>query len=536
MSSSRFDMSGQLRATSSRRNVQRLNDTNPLWGSNGTVFGPDGRLYVAQFLAGQISAVDVATGEVDIAVPLDSPVQTPDDLAFASDGTMYIADIAPSRVWRRSTTGEYTLISETVRLPNGITCVGDRLFVNEMRPGGRLFEVFADGREPALLTGGLAMGNAMQLGPDGKLYYPHMIDKQVWRISPEGGQPELVADDLDAPVAVRFDKAGALRVLSCGPHGVITRIDQDSGQRSLVHTGLAGLDNAAFDAENRMYVSSFAYGGITEVHEDGRTRSIVRRGMNGPFGVTTDRHGTVFATDHFSLVRTDDTGTVEPVDVATATLPTYVRTVAGDGDVLQLTTARGEVHTYDPQRRTSRVRVRGLGEPAGIAVGADGGVVVAVPGDGQVLALDAADEVTVLATDLPAPAGVAVAWDGTCYATDEQLGQLLRLDAGGPVVVCANLAAPQGVVTVDDLLYVIEAGRRRLTRVRPDDGSTEVEANDLAVGLPPGIERDAPVVTDGFIGRPREFADLSTGPDGELLLAANGEGSVLRLRLSAQYS
>ncbi|GGX14315.1 hypothetical protein GCM10010383_50540 [Streptomyces lomondensis] len=58
---------------------ERLNPPNPLQGSNGVAFGPDGRLYAAQFLAGRISAVDPATG--------------------------YIADLVPGRVWRRSPRG-----------------------------------------------------------------------------------------------------------------------------------------------------------------------------------------------------------------------------------------------------------------------------------------------------------------------------------------------------------------------------------------------------------------------------------------------
>lgn len=84
---------------------RRLNPPNPLWGSNGVAFGPDGRLYVAQFLAGQISAVDPATGDVEVVVPMDGPVQSPDDLAFGADGSMYIADLVPGRVWRRSPAG-----------------------------------------------------------------------------------------------------------------------------------------------------------------------------------------------------------------------------------------------------------------------------------------------------------------------------------------------------------------------------------------------------------------------------------------------
>lgn len=41
--------------------MRRLTVPAPLRGSNGIAFGPDSRLYVAEFLAGRISAVDIAT-------------------------------------------------------------------------------------------------------------------------------------------------------------------------------------------------------------------------------------------------------------------------------------------------------------------------------------------------------------------------------------------------------------------------------------------------------------------------------------------
>ncbi|ASO20733.1 sugar lactone lactonase YvrE [Actinoalloteichus hoggarensis] len=58
---SRLAAAGLPTPVSRRWSVQRLNRPNRLWGSNGVAFGPDGRLYVAQFLAGQVSAVDVAS-------------------------------------------------------------------------------------------------------------------------------------------------------------------------------------------------------------------------------------------------------------------------------------------------------------------------------------------------------------------------------------------------------------------------------------------------------------------------------------------
>ena len=75
-------------------------------GSNGITFGPDARLYVAEFLGGRISAVELTTGRVDVVVPAGGPVQSPDDLAFGSDGSMYITDMTPGRVWRRDPRGD----------------------------------------------------------------------------------------------------------------------------------------------------------------------------------------------------------------------------------------------------------------------------------------------------------------------------------------------------------------------------------------------------------------------------------------------
>jgi len=521
---SRFG-AGHRHPTSTRWDVKRLAGPNRLWGSNGVTFGPDGRLYVAQFLAGLISAVDLASGDVETVVPMDGPVQSPDDLAFGQDGALYITDLVPGRVWRRDPSGEYTLVSEEVLVPNGIACVGDRLFVNEMRPGGRLLELFPDGREPVVLTGGLAMGNAMQLGPDGCLYYPHMLTGQVHRIPLDGGPAELVAEDVHEPVAVRFDRAGLLTVLSRGEAGIVTRIDLfGSGTRTVVPSGIAGLDNAAFDDENRMFVSSFASGGITELHPDGRTREVVPRGLDGPYGMAVDHAGTVYAADHYSLVRPDDDGEV------TRDLLIFSHGIAADAGFLHVTSQYGDLRTYDPVQRTVRTRVRGLDLPMGVAARADGTLVVAEAGTGRILAVDNDDAVTVLADGFGRPVDVAVDADDRCYVSDELRGALYRIDDGAAVSIVDGLEAPQGLAVRGDELFTVETGRRRLVAVDLIGGTSRVEAENLAVGLPPGTSRVQPaLLCHGLPGAPRLFAGLAVGPDGSLHLSADGEGSVLHL-------
>ncbi|MDT0318950.1 SMP-30/gluconolactonase/LRE family protein [Streptomyces millisiae] len=540
--SSRFDPTGAWRPhTGEGWRAARLNHPNPLWGSNGVAFGPDGRLYVAQFLAGRISALDPATGDVETVVGPGSPVQAPDDLAFGADGAMYIADLTPGRVWRRDPAGSYTLVSDAVAQPNGITCVGDRLFVNEMRVEGRLVELFPDGRDPVVLADDLAFGNAMQRGPDGRLYYPHMLTGQVWRVHPDGGPPELFADRVDEPVAVRFDRGGALVVLSRGPAGVLTRIDPDGGRRTTLATGVTGLDNAAFDAENRMFVSSYASGGLTEVRPDGRTREVVPRGLNGPFGITVDLGGRVHAADHFSLTSAPlpDPGTPAasqpawPDEALTRRLIIFAHGVTAEGGLLHVTTRLGEVHTHDPAADTTRVRATGLREPVGIVAAPDGTLLVAEAGAGRVVRIHEGGGLTVLAEGLEHPVDVALDAAGRCLVSDDRTGAVLRLDEDGAATTVADgLGAPQGLVVDGDALYTVETAHRRLTAISLTTGERRVVAERLPVGEPPGARRAEPAGPPGVVAPPPLFAGLALAPDGSLLLSANGEGTVLRLHRS----
>ncbi|MFI9461261.1 virginiamycin B lyase family protein [Streptomyces xiamenensis] len=525
----RFDPTGRARPHSRRWRIERLNRPNPLWGSNGVAFGPDGRLYVAQFLAGQISAVDPVSGEIETVVPLDGPVQAPDDLAFGADGSMYIADLPAGRVWRRTPAGAYHLVSDEVEVPNGITCVGDRLFVNEMRVDGRLLELFPDGsRGPRVVAEGLAMGNAMQQGPDGLLYYPQIMVGELWRVPPDGGVPELVASDVPGPVGARFDRDGTLVGVSSGMSGQLTRIDVfGDGRRSVLATGVLGIDNLAIDAANRMFLSSYAGGGVTVLRPDGRSRELVPQSLNGPFGVTADARGTVYAADHYRLGRVEGRadGGVQTLEIFNG-----AHGVVALGRELHLTSETGEVLTYHLGERAPRVRAAGLRLPMGIAVGAGGVPVVAETGAGRVVAVPAAGGITVLAAGLDHPVDVAFDEEGRCYVSEERRGAVLRVESNGALTTFASgLGGPQGLVVRGSELFTVETEHRRLVSFCLETGRRRVEAERLPVGLPPGIEREEPDPVPGVAGRPRRFAGLAAAPDGSLLLSANGEGTVLRL-------
>ena len=94
--------------------VSDLIPPNPLWASNGLAFGPDGRLWIAQFLGGTVSALDLATGVLEPVLGPEGPLTAPDDLAFADDGSCHVVDLPPGLVWRRAPDGALSLVTDGI--------------------------------------------------------------------------------------------------------------------------------------------------------------------------------------------------------------------------------------------------------------------------------------------------------------------------------------------------------------------------------------------------------------------------------------
>ena len=134
---------------------------------------------------------------------------------------IYITEYYDGRVSIRDGKGETRVLRDDLPGANGITFHRGRLFVDECRPGGRLMEVDPAGGAPRVLLDGLPMPNALEAGPDGKLYYPLLGSNEIWRIDPDGGEPERVAADLrealrDVPAA-RVEHVGSTSVPAWRP-------------------------------------------------------------------------------------------------------------------------------------------------------------------------------------------------------------------------------------------------------------------------------------------------------------------------------
>ena len=513
--------------------LERLTAPSRLFGANGLRTGPDGRIYVAQVAGSQISALDVDTGELETVSPQGSDIVAPDDLDFDAQGNLYVTEYYDGRVSVRGTDGRTRVLRDDVPGANGITLHQGRLFIDECRIGGRLLELDPGGGAPRVLLENLPMPNAMEFGPDGKLYYPVLGTNDIWRIDPDGGEPERVAGDLGVPDAVKFDAAGCI-ITTQVASGQVLRIDPRSGERTVLATIAPGLDNLTFVGD-RLFVSGFT-GHITEILDGGRTRAVLPEGMTWPLDLSVGNDGTAYVADGTYFYALAPGGEPRMLGMLFSPgWPGYIRgvTAGGDGEFI-VTTSNGQIARWRPASGEHEVLV-GATEPLdqlhGVAVAPDGSVVAAELGAGRVLSV-CKGEMTTLASGLNQPAGVAFGADGTCLVSESGTGRVVSVTGSGVDTVVDGLETPQGIVVRGGKLSVLDAGAKSLVEVDLDSKARTTIARDLPVGAPPGVSPKPLRGLPPFSGPQGLFAGIAAGPDGALYLSADGEGSVLALRHS----
>jgi sugar lactone lactonase YvrE len=507
---------------------KRVTPPSRLFGANGLRTGPDGRIYVAQVSGSQISAVDVATGRVETISPLGGDIVAPDDLVFDPQGNLYATEITEGRVSVRAPNGVTRVLNGEMPVANPITFHQGRLFAGECRPGGRIMELDLNSGAPRLILDNVPMPNAMEVGPDGKLYFPVMGTNEIWRIDLSGGTPEKVAGDLGVPDSVKFDPKGYI-VSTQVASGQVLRIDPRTGERTVLANIAPGLDNLTFVGD-RLFVSSIS-GQINEILRDGEIRSLVPDGFNWPLGLAMGPDGVMLVADgpYAYHVRPDGDRQVAGM-LFTPSYPGYSRGVAASGvGEWIVTTATGVVARYRPAKHESEILAQGFEQLYGVAVGPGGTVVFADLGAGRVLSVRSGN-VEELGSRLNQPMGLAVGTDGACLVSESAAGRVVKLSGGRADTVLDGLQRPHGILLRNGLLYVVDVLARELVEYDTESRTRRTVASNLPVGAPPGVTPKFLRGIGAFTGPMGPFAGITAGADGTLYLSADAEGSVLALR------
>lgn len=501
-----------------------------MFGANGLRFGPNGHLYVAQAFGSQISEVDTTSGAVTTVSPVGGAIIAPDDLSFDSEGVLYATEVFNERVSARLPDGSTRVLADHLPVANGITVHQDRIFVDEFRVGGRVLELYRDGSAPRVIAQDLVLPNALAVGPDGFLYFPLVATGEIGRVAIDGGPVEVFAGSLNIPTAVKFDALGRLVVVQSGS-GDITRIDLQTREATRIARVRTGIDNLAFSPCGELYVSNFADGGISRIGVEGREEVLIGRGLLGPYGLAVGSGGDVYIADGMSYAVLSRNGEVSrPSMLLTHGFPGYVRGVAvGLEGNLYFSNSAGAVANFVPGQEAVFLATE-LDQLMGIAVGPGGELFVCEAGSGRVLALGKERSQRVVVQGLLRPTGIALAPDGACYVSEAAGGRVVCCRGSDKTIVLEGLVEPQGVTLAGEHLFVVDRGNKSLHAVSLRSGRAQLVARGLPVGPAPGIEpRTLPGIAGVMPGPLLPFCDLATGIDGSVLIAGDGEGSLLRL-------
>jgi sugar lactone lactonase YvrE len=459
----------------------------PLKSTNGLYFGPDGNLYIGSVGGQEIIVMDPESGAILKRLGATVGVTSPDDLTFDLDGALYWTNIMTGEVVRLAPDGAVT--SQQVALGvNPITFSADgRLFVALDFFGDALYELDpALVKPPRLLAEQLGFLNAFDFGPDGYLYGPIYTQGKVVRIDVNADPVviETVADGFAVPASVKFDAQGDLYVLD-QVRGEVVRLDIETGEQIVVATLPPGLDNLAFSAQGRLFVSHNDQGYIFEVNADGTTRTVSPGGMTAPSGVAIVRQNGV------ETLYVADVSTIHRFDTKTAAEETLGHggiSIAPDGKELLLTSwFANTVESWDPATAATVATYPGFAVPIN-AIRFQGDLIVAELGTNSVVRASGADPTQrVTLAKLGVPAGLAATADDL-WVSDFATGQVLQLVADGeplaePAIVASGLVTPEGLaVTADGRLLVVESGAHRLSSIALATGEVTVLVDGLALG------------------------------------------------------
>jgi len=508
--------------------LQRLTPPSRLFGANGLRTGPDGRIYVAQVVGSQVSALDIQSGQLQTVSPKGGDIIAPDDVAFDPHGNLIATEVYDGRVSVLGKDGRARVLRDDIPSANGITVHQGRLFINECRIGGRLLELDWNGGAPRVLLENIPMPNAMEVGPDGLLYFPVMGTNEIWRIKLEGGEPQRVVGDLGVPDALKFDAKG--RIVTTQVHsGQVLRIDPVSGERTLLAQLEPGLDNLTFVGD-RLFVSSFT-GQITEILEPGKTRALLPGGLSWPLDLTVGDDGQLYIADGTHFFQLLPGGGLRTVAMMFSPgYPGYVRGLAAarSGEFV-VSTSNGQVSRYKPEAGETQVLAEGLDQVYGVALTPGGAVVAAELGAGRVVSVSAG-KVDVLATGLSGPTGVAVGPDSSVYASEAGGGRVVKLGRAGAETLVDGLKQPHGLLVRDGQLFIVDAGAKSVVAVDLNSKQRQTIASELPVGAPAGVTPKPLRGMPPFSGPQGPLAGIAAGPDGTLFVSGDAEGSVLALR------
>ena len=447
-------------------------------GTNGIAFSNDNKLYAVSVIGSTINIIDPDSGEMLEILTAADGVVGPDDIAFAEDGSYFWTSILTGEVAGFTPEGYKVVAAQLTPGVNPITFSDDgRLFVSQCFFGTGLFEVDPKGiGEPRVIAEDLGPGcglNGMDWGPDDRLYGPRWFRGEVVSFNVDDNSMRLEASGFTTPAAVKFDNNNVLHVLDTGT-GEVIKVEGET--KTVVATLSLGLDNFAFDKNNRLFVSSFADGFVKRVESDGSLTTLQPGGLAHPGGITLLNGELVVADLHAIRFFDPATGAETQVQINVLGMGKMggALNLSTDGDKLILVSwVDGDIRVWDPVAKEVTERYTALAGPVA-AVRYAGKIIATEHGNNRIIGLDQTGTTDLISMN--SPTGLTTS-EGSLYATSRNEGKIYKIGSenkmlADPLVVVEGLVDPEGLTVVGNEFIVVQGSDGQVIAAEMDGTKT----------------------------------------------------------------
>lgn len=361
-------------------------------GLNGMDIGPDGYLYGPRWFQNKVVRIDVETGE---ATTIADGFGTPAALNFDSQGRMVVLDTLTGEVVQVDIdTGEKTVIAAlSPGMDNLAFDSQDRLFISSFTESS-IVEVMADGTVRTVSEGGLTAPGGIAILGDSLFVAEVLALKEFDLATGEQLRVEHTASGF-TPLAAPFSvSAFGENLLSTSWFGNVVQLwNPATGETLHDYTDIAvPIDAVGFQGD--VIVTELGTGSVVRFAADDPTqKSTVVEGLTVAAGLAAteaDLWVSDWATGDVLQIVADGEVLAEPIAVATGLANPEGIAIDADGSLLVVETGNGQLTAIEMETGETSVLATGLalglsgpdGYPptyvfSGVAVGADGAIYVA---------------------------------------------------------------------------------------------------------------------------------------------------------------
>lgn len=440
----------------------------------------------------------------------------PSHLAFDDAGNLFVAARRSASVWRRDSGGSWQEIARDLHGLSGLSVSEGRVWLSHCGVDDALSVIDEGGNVRRVAEN---LGCPTGLLAEGETLFVPLVDHgRVLRVDANSGERTRIASRLEVPVAVRRAPDGALLVLEART-GQIRQIDghSDAGPGIPLSRLAPGVSDLASCGNSVLTANSIWASIDVQKPWPGAGRTLVEGGLVLPQGAALFGDALLLSDGRAIKRLRGDTLELIAAWRLTEGLPRPSGlTIGGDGAAYITIPEEGRIFRLNIPSGTAAEFSSALQWPTSLARLWTGELAVAETGTGQILKVGPGGEWWPIAYSLLSP--VALVADGARLLVSEPGGgRILSLrEERTPLSIASGLAQPSGLAAGPRRrIFIAERGTDQLS-VRNTDGSVRPLVRDLALG---GVHGEHPLEIP-----------LAARPDGTLLLAAPGDGSVLQIR------